>query len=690
MKKILAIIMCVSIIFGIFPEIRVNAQDSFEKDLKDITNEMKKLFSITYDYENFDSRVDTYGDTVRYYLNWRDDSEDVPDISIEVDENKNIIYFNKNYKIEDENKLANIDKNEARDIALKFIKDIDVKKIDEISQVENNQNRNSPWNNFYTIEFYREIDGIPYYENRLVINIDKRTKEVINYNSNWDYNIEFPEKDKAIKIDKVKEILKEKIGLELIYKTRYNMEEYKERKKEFYLVYGFLDNNKVVDAISGKVININQYRPLNEAVEESEDAAKGEGLTSKEKEEIEKLVGIKTIDEIEKQAIKILDLEDGYNLVDSSLYSSWNDEDEYYWNLYFKHDNKDNKVANITLNAKTKELISFYKSQDHNNLKPIINEEEALKIAKDYIKKTAPEKEKKIEYLPGNFGNKQKSYNFNFIRKEGDTYIQDDRVYIGVNATDKSIFSYSNNWYSGDLPSKGEIITKDMAYDILFDNIGYELMYIASFDDEQNIKIDLVYYMSPNKPINIDSRSGHLLDNIGNEYIEEKEIEYIDIDDSYAKDKINTLAEYGIGFNEKEFKPKDEIIQKDFLCLLWQGIYPYRENIEDIGRVYDDLINRSIVKKEEKAPEDKITKEQAVVFIIRAMNYEEIANLGDIYRKDIFTDGEDIEPKYIGHINLAYGFNIIEGNSENPPKLNPKKKLTREDAGNIIYNYIFR
>lgn len=696
MKKILLFILSISIMFTMFPQNYVNAQANLEEDLEEITTKVKKIFDISHDYKNFSSSVDTYGDTIRYYLNWRDDSKDIPDLNILVDKDGNIVSFDKNYKNQDENKLLNTDKKQFKNIALEFIEHIAPEKSSQISEFKGGRNTNSPWNDFYTIKFHRQIQGVPYYDNKIQVNIDKNKKEVISYSADWDYDIEFANKEEAIGINKAKKILKDEIGLEIIYKTKYNIES---REENFYQVYDFLEDNKAIDAITGEVINIDYYRDFYGGMGSTEDLAKEQSLTPNEKEEIKKLSGIKSVNEVEKTARKFLDIEDEYKLIESSLNSSWKNEDEYLWNLFFEKDREKPQEINISLDAKTKEIISFYIYQDYTNKDIIIESEEALEIAKEYIKKTNPQKYKNIEYIPQNHRNAQEIYNFNFIRKYGDAYVKDDNINIGVNGTNKSIFSYSQNWYNGEIPNKSDTINKEKAYDILFEKIGYELMYVKTYDEEnlvnsrdnrQNIKIRLVYNTSPYIPVNIDAQNGKLLDYSGEEYKDSRVKEYTDIEDSYAKDKIQTLAEYGIGFSGDKFRPKDEIIQKDFVNLLWQAINTYRPKLNSIDEMYNDLIDIGIIKEDEKSPNQKVTKEKAVVLIIRAMNYEEIANLQDIYKEDIFIDWKDIDPKYRGYVNLASGLHIIEGNIDKSQKINPKKKLTRQDAGNIIYNYIFR
>ena len=97
------------------------------------------------------------------------------------------------------------------------------------------------------------------------------------------------------------------------------------------------------------------------------------------------------------------------------------------------------------------------------------------------------------------------------------------------------------------------------------------------------------------------------------------------------------------------------------------------------------MINRGILKEKEKSPEKIVTKEEGIKYIIRALKYDKIADLSNIY-KDLFKDTKDINPELKGYVSIAYGLGIVEGNDG---KLNPKVELKREDAANMIYNYLF-
>ena len=92
-----------------------------------------------------------------------------------------------------------------------------------------------------------------------------------------------------------------------------------------------------------------------------------------------------------------------------------------------------------------------------------------------------------------------------------------------------------------------------------------------------------------------------------------------------------------------------------------------------------------IVKKEEKNMDGKVTREEAIKYIVRAFGHEPLENMGDIYKVE-YNDEAEISPNLKGHIAIARGLGIIskEGN------LRPKDNLTREEAAVLIYNILNR
>ena len=703
MKNTLILMLVFSIVLsGILP-LKAYGQTVDEKLLEDVVLKFKGLLQISDDYDNFTSRVNSYDDEVSFYLGWSDSKEQLPSINIQADSKGNIISFNRysNNPIESETRLSRISKDEALNMARDFIEKIAPDVFKELELKESLQ-AISTWDRNYSFSFIRNINDIPYNSNTVNISIDMESGEVSDLYINWERNLKFPSVNNIISLDEAKEVYEEEIGLKLVYKQkgRSILRDNGQVDNNYYLAYTNLGNPKAIDAKTGKSINLSYYSMYSGAEKATTEDSMSDGgqmpiITPEEREEIDKLKGLKSIEEVEKEARDILDLDNSYKLRSKNLNSSWNNPDEFYYSLGFiKTIDEKEYSTDISINAKTLELINFNKYRSFNSeAKATIDKKEALELAKGFIGKINPDKIDQIELLENNFSNdNDQYYGFSFIRKVDGIYVESDHISIGVDAVNKDIYSYNINWYKGDFPSKDKIISIDKAYELLFQKIGLNLNYtniykVENISKGQESEIKLVYSISQDKPSIIDASTGDILDYSGDPYKENKIIEYRDIDNSYARDKIITLAEYGVGFSSDKFNPRDTISQEDFAYLLWRSMNPYGGLLEqDMDEIYKGLIRQRIIKAEEENRERALTKEEAVKFIIRAMNYEKLAEIPNIYA-NIFNDDEDIDPNLKGHMTLAYGLKIINGGGSESVK--PKYEIKREDAASIIYNYMF-
>ncbi|NLN14549.1 MAG: hypothetical protein GX185_02965 [Tissierellia bacterium] len=102
--------------------------------------------------------------------------------------------------------------------------------------------------------------------------------------------------------------------------------------------------------------------------------------------------------------------------------------------------------------------------------------------------------------------------------------------------------------------------------------------------------------------------------------------------------------------------------------------------------IYGELKKQKIIREEEENRGARVSKEDGAKYIIRAMGYEKLAEIEDIYA-DIFQDSKEIDPKLKGYMNLAYGLRIILGDGTD--YIRPKYELNREDAASMVYNYLF-
>ncbi len=680
-------------------QLDVYGETAFNKEMEAVIFKVKTMFNISNNYDTFNSSISSSGNNVYFYFNWSDSTNKMDNISISTDSKGNIISYNKYNPsfIEPESRLPKYDRNQALEIAKDLIKNVDPTNINNIKLVENNDPiRSADYE--YGFNFTRLVNNIPYPDNNINITINKYTGELTNYYTNWDRDIEFPNITGVISMDAGKVAYKDKIGLKLVYKSsnRTFRDINTNEPSKYFLAYAPLNGLKVIDAFTGETLNIEYFggNGMGEGAADEKDMAVGNTIiTPEERAEIDKLVGILDVNELESKAREILSLDDTYILQGKNLFNDYKNPGDYIWSVYF---NKkiDNEVlsADVSFNAKTGEIISFNKYNGYNpNDKPVITKSEALEIAKSYLQNSQPEKFNLVELVDENNKEGLTTYYFRFIRKSDDIYVESDGINIGVDTVNKEVINFNLDWFRGEFPKKGDIISLDEAYDVLFNDIGYELKYATIFDFnkpyEENKEIKLVYGVNTNKPSIIDSHTGEILDYNGMPYKTSKVVVYNDLASSYAKNKIETLAQYGVAFSSDMFMPKQKIKQKDFIYLLFKSMNSYSNHTEgEIENIYDELIRANIIKEDEKNPERIVTKEEAVKYVLRVMNYSKIAEIPNIFG-DIFKDSKSIDPNLIGYMNIAYGLRIIVGDGTD--NIRPKYELKREDAASIIYNYMF-
>lgn len=698
MKKISLLLTFTMLVLSIIPSISYG-ENNYDKKLEENIVKAKELFNISSDYDKFNSNVNSYESNTTFNLNWRDTSKKLNNINITMDLDGNIISYDSYPEIykEPTTKSPKNTKEELEKAALDFIKRISPDIRNSI-KIQLNTYPIYPNDTNYSFTYVRYVNDIKYAQNTVNITLDKYTGKVINYYVNWDRNIEFPKIDKAMKLDKAKELFKEKLGLKPIYKWSrpYRPVDIREDMGDYYLAYSPLDYNQGIDAITGEKTNIDYYGSFRNDKMSAEGGLGSEGLTPAEQGEVDKLKSLFDSETAEQKMRQLVDIGDNYKAKSKSLYSDYNNPNQYRWNISFSKDENGNQMSfiDVSIDAKSGELLNFYKSLNYSETeKPTITKEKSIEIAKSYLNKQNPEKKEQIEFMENQYeygenDGEPKTYNFQFIRKIDNVYVENDNIYIGVDAIKGEVYSYSVAWFKGEFPSRKNIISLDKAYEILWNKIGLELMYIKNFDEKGNIiKTKLVYVLNSERPPIISAITGELLDYSGKPYSERQNINYSDIEKSYAKDKIKALAEYGIGFVGEKFLPNAEIKQSEYIYLLWKSINQYRTDQPNEEDMYNDFIRMGYMEEYEKAPQRIVTKGEGVKYIIRMMNLREVAEIKGIY-SDIFKDGKSIKQEFKGYINIAYGLNIIKGNGTG--NIEVEYGLKRQDAANMVYNYLFR
>jgi len=691
-----------------------------DRELENAIRTAKSRFSIPEDYK-FSSNIYASQAQNVYELTWRSqDTVDPTIINVSVDGKGNILYYSKysqsNYRIG--RKLPEFSREEARKKAGDYIEHIAPGLPGELAYRDMHSDSIMDFSYYFT--YYRVVDGVPYYNDTVSVSIHRDTGELLSYSRNWTGDVEFPSREGAISPEEARKAYRENLGLRLIYS--YRAEDGVIRAIPLYTtVY---DNDTfVIDAYTGKKHRLS-FDPYGGARYPA-DATTAQKtalqvvfdevrLTPEELKAIGEASELISLGEAEKLArdAEFTGITDEYELAYYYLNTSWPDNREYSWMLQFStpagEDGIVNDYVSVVINARTKEITSFYSyidTPDADSKQPLKDLAGARADADAFLEKYYPGYFRQMEYnkideeYMYDVNGKHKSYTISYTRLVDGVPFPDNGVSISYDNLNGKITGFSLNWFNAEFPSVENVISLDEAYDILFDKVGLGLEYryrpnvvipYGTEEKQENTRAVLVYALSPEKPLYIDAESGMIVYRDGGEYKEPKKVSYTDIEGHFAEKQIRVLADFGIYLEGSEFRPDDAIVQKEFLALLAKTLNYYapviteKSSRDEIDELYAYLIREGVVREYEKAPDSVVTREEAVKYMIRALKYDRVAEIRGIFSVS-FGDSDSISGDLYGYVAIASGLGIVKGDGV---YFRPKKNTTRAEAAVMIYNYL--
>lgn len=715
LKKTISIMLTLVLIISVMLPAVVSAQE--DQGLQRAIEAAKSKFSIPAEYTEFNYNVYTEDGRNIWNLNWNSPKGLNGSMQVSIDD-KGVVRSYYSYRpgdYETTSKFPGITRQEARVAAERFIEKVNPGLLAQLELVEDSKQTITTY--AHNFNYTRIVNGIPFYNNNVRVEVNKDTGEVRSYYYNWSESFKFPDAKDAIPLDRGELAYVEKLGMKLIYN-------YRAEENDDYTVYPVYvpvyESNYYIDAFTGEKVKADYgYYDIyygNESRAEGEKQMDGGeiALTPEELKAVEEVSKLLTKEQAEGRArnTKLLEISKDYKLTYANLQRDWNYRKDFTWELSFmkevadKGDYTKEHYASVRLDARTGEIRGFYRYIPQEiNSEGKYNEKQAREKADEFLKAIYGEKTGLLEFdetYEGGYrslaeGKNPTNYNLRYLRMVNGIQFPANSVWIGFDAVNGKVVSLEMNWYDVEFPSIDNVLPIEDIYDSLFERIGLELQYKLRYPEDQGLKlvseskpeVVLVYGLVPGKPVNLDATTGQLLDYSGMPYKEVAAIEYTDISGHYAEEQILALAQYGITIEGTEFKPDIEIAQKDFLALLAKtmnyGTFS-PENSKELDQLYTYLIRDGIVKKEEKDPDSPVTREDGIKFIVRALKYDKVADIGGIYSTG-FKDEGSISSGLIGYVAIAKGLNIVSGNDG---YFNPKETLTRAQAAVIIYNYLNR
>ncbi len=180
---------------------------------------------------------------------------------------------------------------------------------------------------------------------------------------------------------------------------------------------------------------------------------------------------------------------------------------------------------------------------------------------------------------------------------------------------------------------------------------------------------------------------------------EELSAPYTDLEGSYAKKEIETLANYGVRFfGVEEFRPRAEVTELDMLLLMlsargmkldyteYQG-YAEAGDTEALRWIYSEGYAQSFIGSREQAPLRLVSRTELCRCFVGLAGLRDAAELRGIYFCD-FTDAESIPEADLGYVAIAKGLGLVKGDRDGA--FRPTDTATRQELCLMLYRYLSR
>jgi hypothetical protein len=572
----------------------------------------------------------------------------------------------------------------------------------------------------YNFNYARVIEGVLYPDNGINVAVNGDTGEVIRFDLNWGETRDFPPPVTKISLPQARQIFLNESAPELNYFRPYAPYGMDAPVK---LVYRQPENRRqvLIDALTGKLLNqdMNYYYGYGgggDAGAAPEYSLKQQDvqLNPAEEMELDEVKNLLSRDKALEKARSTVGIPADYTLTSSRLEQDYMIKSVKTWNFSWQAGDKSvGGGLNVTIDAVNGDLIAFncYENiyDEYKNQEVKYSEEEARRIAEDFIKKNQPNRWEQVlleslQPVPGPVLTPLEepvtsSYAIRYTRIVKDVKFPDNGFYVNVNSATGKITSYRMNWWDLVFPDPEGVISREEAANKYLKEAPLKVGYLRLWPREgywkqpdQEAKIHLVYYQANLNFEMLDAFTGQPLNGEGGVvHPEGAKAEFSDMEGHPAREAVEQLAAAGIVVEDSgKFRPDDAVTQAELIAMLVRcfdqspGVAAGGE--EPWYQVYFEKAARiGIIQAGEKPePEAPVNREILARLMIHSMDLYKVARFSDIYVLD-FQDAEDISGHLKGHAVLSAALGLIktvEGRFE------PKGVVTRAEAAETVVRFL--
>lgn len=701
MRKLMAIVLTVLLVMpqAVFGKSISNELEALIIKTKSTIEVPEELTEFTYNISTKDKE-----DKEQYYnMSWTDKEREIGQVSVLVDSKGHLIQYNKySYYKEKKQKEVTISQEEGLKLAKLFL---DKVMLPEDGEIKEGMYIRPGQGDTYSYVFDQYRDGIKVYQQKVNVEIDKETGEVVRFVRFDPFNGNYEKKGSVISLEEAQSQYLKQLDLSLSYNIK---RDYKEKTIQAFPLYQIdKGRGKGISATTGEIIEVyneNDYSPMYNREMKADGApeAAESKLTSEEEIAVGELGTFLTPEQILKDASRYFpELKDESVKIDKEYLYKDIYNNRYIWRITaLKGDEtslkdmnaqqvslkiasgdtaglteEDTYVVNIEADAKTGEVLGYFINRPYTESVQESNAEEAKKSIETFLQAIAPAKYKEVRLKANNTEPKkgERYLTSYYERIANGVPIQGDGFVVTYDSVRKTIVGYDNNWSNVSLKELSTVMPKEE----VVKNLGLELMYVSK---DKNNKV--LAYISPEDYMAFEPYTGQRInayDGMPYEGLESK-IAYEDIAGHKLEAVIKKLYDRGIALEGKFFKPNEKISQVDFMRML-MGMTSSTNTQEE---VYERAVRQEILTQEEVNDTKNVTVLEACKYVMRYLGYKDVAELKDIYTLPFEAQGIKAEDK--GYVALAYGFGIVD--KESVALIKENKVLSRAESAQIIYQMI--
>ena len=563
----------------------------------------------------------------------------------------------------------------------------------------------------YTFRFVRLINGIPYEEDGIWLNIIE-TGQLVSYNMNWTNlpeNLPLPK----IQFNEAKKIFSDKIGFKLTYNKEIDKRPPYDSNAsgKARLVYQIPDYmNFYIDAETGEVKDYSGIIMTAEYLKSAKTAPAPNGdekfyigNAKVAKEDVDKIIADNEL------------VPEGFISSTTEFRKDYFSNRDIWYRSYTKKDAPKDTFSNLQIGvaADNGEIIELHKFKDvpytpQDKDTKTLTYTEARRIAEDFLQKIAPGKVNVVKLDPQpqmlmgkiDIMYQPPEYYFHFTRYVNGAAVSGEGININVDAISGEITHYRQDFtVSYIFPKVNNIIPENKILEQFFAKPNLQLSYFRIYQPiyygavTDGVYIKLGYRLTENAERYFDAVTGKPL-YFNYQKPVEKPVIPTDIVKSKYNQAIKKMVDLKImgGRLKGKFYPDVKITQAEFIKALvvargFQPIYdssrlPYK-NVSASAWYAPYLraaLSKGILTASDKlTPNAPLSKEEAAVYAIRALGYDKIAQF-KIYKKPA---QRGITKERIGFAALAEGFNFFP-----EKKATYQESITRGESAQIILNLL--